>query len=92
MTTNAAAARNLPIIMFSDETGIVRINSYEPVLNSSEKSLMVTAGMINENITGKREKKFLISACPKRKNVEKKNQPVNMRKIEITIYAIGKIK
>jgi hypothetical protein len=46
---------------------------------------MVMAGMMNENITGRREKKLLISACPKRKKVEKKNHPVNMRKIEITI-------
>jgi hypothetical protein len=46
---------------------------------------MVMAGMINENITGRREKKLLISAWPKRKKVEKKNQPVNIKNIEITI-------
>ncbi len=46
---------------------------------------MVIAGIINENITGSSEKKLLNSACPNRKKVEKKNQPVNMRKIEITI-------
>jgi hypothetical protein len=37
-------------------------------------------------------KKFLISACLKRKKVEKKNHPVMIRKIAITIYAIGEIK
>jgi hypothetical protein len=53
---------------------------------------MVTAGMINESIKGSNEKKLLISVWPKRKKVEKKNQPVSIRKIEMTMYAIGEIK
>jgi hypothetical protein len=36
----------------------VRI-SYEPTFISSEKSLMVTAGITNEKIIGRSEKKFL---------------------------------
>jgi hypothetical protein len=53
---------------------------------------MVTAGMINEKIRGSRVKKLLISAWPKRKKVEKKNHPVRIRKMEMTIYAMGEIK
>jgi hypothetical protein len=53
---------------------------------------MVTAGITNENIIGSIEKKFLMSAVSKRKNVEKKNHPVTTRKIEITMYAMGEIK
>jgi hypothetical protein len=85
MATKADAARNLPIIIFKVETGIVRRSSYDPVLNSSENSLIVTAGITNDKITGKSENIFLISACPNRKKVEKKNHPVSTRKIVITI-------
>jgi hypothetical protein len=92
MVIKAVAARNLPIIIFSEDTGIVKRSSYEPVLNSSEKSRIVMAGMIKENIIGRSEKKLLSSAWSKRKKVEKKNHPVNIRKIEITIYAIGETK
>ena len=92
MATKADAARNLPIIIFKVETGIVRRSSYDPVLNSSENSLIVTAGITNDKITGKSENIFLISACPNRKKVEKKNHPVSTRKIVITIYAIGDMK
>jgi hypothetical protein len=53
---------------------------------------MVTAGIIKEKMIGRREKNPLISACPYRKKVEKKNHPVSIRKMEITIYAIGDIK
>jgi len=46
---------------------------------------MVTAGIIKEKITGRREKKFLRFAWLWRKKVVKKNHPVTRRKIEMTI-------
>jgi hypothetical protein len=36
-------------------------------------------------MTGSREKKFLRLACPNKKKVVKKNQPVTRRKMAITI-------
>jgi hypothetical protein len=92
MAANATAARNLPRMIFRDETGKVSRSSYDPVLNSSEKSFMVMAGIIKEKIMGSSEKKPLISAWPYRKNVEKKNHPVSIRNMEMTIYAMGDIK
>jgi len=92
MMTNTAEAINLPVIMSRLDTGRVNNNSKEPVLNSSENNRIVIAGMINEKVIGRSEKKFLISACPNRKNVEKKNHPVKIRNIDMTIYAIGEIK
>jgi hypothetical protein len=67
------------------ETGMVSRSSYEPVFNSSENNRMVTAGIMNEKVTGRSEKKFLSSAWLYRKKVEKKNHPVRTRKMEITI-------
>jgi len=52
----------------------------------------VRAGIIKEKIIGRRLKKSLISALPARKNVEKKNHPVNSRNRVITIYATGEVK
>lgn len=90
--TKAEAAMNFPTTISRGEKGRVINNSYEPVFNSSENNRIVTAGMINEKVIGRREKKPLSSAWLNRKKVEKKNQPVSIRKIEITIYAIGETK
>jgi hypothetical protein len=46
---------------------------------------MVMAGIINEKIMGRREKKSLRSALSKIKKVEKKNQPVIIKNMDITI-------
>ena len=46
---------------------------------------MVTAGITNEKTGGSRLKKFRMLAWPTRKKVEKKNQPISSRKIEMTI-------
>ena len=46
---------------------------------------METAGMIKENIKGRSAKKFLMSALSKRKKVEKKNHPVIIRNMAMTI-------
>ena len=73
-------------------TGKVRNTSYEPVLNSSEKSLMVTAGITKVNMSGSLEKKSRKSARPSRKKTEKNDQPVATKKTTITIYAIGELK
>ena len=61
METKATAARNLPITISREDTGIVSNNSYEPVLSSSENNRMVTAGIMNEKVIGRREKKPLSS-------------------------------
>jgi len=82
---NATADINLPTTTSRNVTGIVSKISYDPTFNSSEKSLMVTAGIIKEKITGRREKKFLRFAWLWRKKVVKKNHPVTRRKIEMTI-------
>jgi hypothetical protein len=86
------AAKNLPRATWVNDTGIVSRVSWEPTFLSSENRRMVIAGMINEKVMGKREKKSLRSALPKMKKVEKKNHPVTMRNIEITIYAMGDMK
>jgi hypothetical protein len=82
-------AKNFPITISWVWTGKVISNSYDPTLNSSDKVLIVIAGMIKDKVIGKREKKSLRFAWFITKNVEKKNHPVTNRKIDIIIYAIG---
>ena len=57
-----------------------------------QKSRIVTAGTMKAKRMGRRVKKGLISAWLNRKKVEKKNHPDKMRKMEITMYAIGERK
>jgi len=57
--TKAKLAKNFPMIMSLKVTGKVSKISYEPILNSSENNLIETAGITNENIKGRSEKKFL---------------------------------
>jgi len=56
---------------------------------SSEKTLIVNAGIKNENRIGNREKKFLSSALFARKKVLKNKKPEAPTNSPATMYAIG---
>jgi hypothetical protein len=68
MIINAIDDKNFAIIISMVLTGSVRSSSYEPKLNSSEKSLIVTAGITKQKNSGSHEKKSLKSAIPLIKN------------------------
>ncbi len=92
ISVKKSEAKYLPKIISMSVTGRVLSISKEPLLYSSEKSLMETAGTLKARIIGNKLKKFLISALPDRKKVEKKNHPIIIRKSVIIIYAPGEVK
>ncbi|GAB6162290.1 hypothetical protein JCM12298_14490 [Desulfothermus naphthae] len=59
---NQQRAKNFPKIISFNFTGKVTNISYEPILNSSEKLLIVIAGTIKDNAKGRSSKKSLRDA------------------------------
>ena len=89
MIINNKAPKNFPFTISQMDRGLVNNNSIVPCFFSSEKLLMVTAGIKKIKIQGDNLKKGLISANPefgmlKSPSKTHKNNPFKTKKIAIT--------
>tara|TARA_R110002051_G_scaffold212509_1_gene277594 strand:- start:1315 stop:1635 length:321 start_codon:yes stop_codon:yes gene_type:complete len=89
--------RNLPMTVCEIGIGFMNKSSNVPNLISSEKLLMVMAGIRKRNTQGARRKNLSKSANPYSKILKgplntQRNRPVKIKKRPMTKYPIGDVK
>src|SRR5688572_27782113 len=97
MTPKKKAPQNFPRTRFHTEMGLINRSSIVPILRSSEKLFMVTAGTKKIKIQGTSKKKFPRSAKPWSKILYSplkthKKRPVSPRKAPTIRYPAGEVK
>src|SRR5690606_19439888 len=97
MAPRKKAPQNFPKTSFQAEMGLISSSSMVPILRSSEKLFMVTAGTKKIKIQGASKKKFPRSAKPWSKILysplkTQRKRPVSPRKAPTIRYPAGEVK
>ena len=97
ITISKNAPKNFPLTISQMDIGLVIKSSIVPCFFSSEKLLMVTAGIRKINIQGDKVKNGVKSAKPlfkilKSPSNTQRNNPLSNKKMAITKYPMGEPK